>query len=345
MKAAIYEGIEKITVKDIPVPEINENEILVKIKCCAICGTDIRIYRHGNPTVIPPTVTGHELSGVVAKTGKNIKKFKEGDRVTIATSIPCLDCPVCRKGMYNICDNLKGIGYQYQGGFAEYMKVPEQALKADYLLKIPDNLSFEEASISEPFACVVNGQELSRVTKGDTVLIMGAGPIGCMHVSLAKLNGADKVILADLVQERLDLAKGLPVDYLLNTSEKNLQEEVMAITENQGADVVIVAAPSGKAQEEGLSVTAKRGRLNLFGGLPKTNPTATFMSNIIHYKEIFVHGSYGSVADQQRKGLELFASGKIDAKKFISLTFPLDKILDAYKKTEEKKVHRVVVTI
>jgi len=345
VKAAVYEGIERIVLREVPVPELTENEILIKIKCCAICGTDLRIYHHGNPTVVPPTITGHELSGVITKTGKNVKNFKEGERVTIATSIPCLECPACRKRQYNICDNLKGIGYQYQGGFAEYMKVPEQALKADYLLKLPEGVSFEEASLSEPFACVINGQGLSGVKKGDIVLIIGAGPIGAMHVALAKINGATKVILADLIPERLDLAKQLPVDYLINTSQKELKEEVMKITEGQGADVVIVAVPSSKAQEEGLAVTAKRGRLNLFGGLPKTNPTTAFNTNLIHYREIFVHGSYGSVADQQRKALQLFAEKRIDAKKFISLTLPIEKIIEGYHISEEKRVYRVVITL
>ena len=310
MKAAVYEGVEKIVVKDVPVPKINENEILVKIGCCAICGTDIRIYHHGSDSVIPPTITGHELAGTVVKVGEKTTGFKEADRVTIATSTPCLECPVCKKGYYNLCDNLKGIGYDYKGGFAEYMKIPEASLKANNLLAIPESLSFEEACLSEPFACVVNGQELSQVKEGDTVVVIGAGPIGCMHACLARLSGAKRVILVDMVQERLDLVKAdIEADYFINAGKEDLKKVMMDITENQGAEVVIVAAPSGKAQEDALAIVAKRGRLNLFGGLPKTKPTATFMSNTIHYSEIFVHGSYGSVARQQEKALELFSSG------------------------------------
>ena len=347
MRAAVYEGIERIVVKDIPIPKINDEEILVRIKCCAICGTDIRIYHYGNPSVIPPTTTGHELSGVIEKIGKEVKDFKEGERVTIATSIPCLKCPLCQRGLYNICDNLKGIGYKYPGGFAEYMRVPEQALKAGYLLRIPENLSFEEASISEPFACVINGQELSNIKEGDTIVVIGSGPIGCMHVSLARISGAEKIILCDLSQMRLDLAKkgSIPADYFINTKEDDIKKAVMKITKNRGADVVIVAAPSARAQEDGLSVVAKRGRLNLFGGLPKKDPIAKFMSNLIHYKEIFVHGSYGSTARQHKRALELFSKGEIEAKKFISLTLPLEKILDGLRITEEKRVHRVVIRI
>ena len=178
------------------------------------------------------------------------------------------------------------------------------------------------------------------------VVIIGAGPIGCMHAELARLNGAKRVILADIVQERLDLAKkDIPAGRFINTSTEDLKEIALNITSGQGAEVVIVAAPSGKAQEDALSIVAKRGRLNLFGGLPKTKPTATFISNIIHYREIFVHGSYGSVARQQKKALELFSTGRIEAKKFVSFTFPLDRILEGFRATEEKKGHRVVITM
>ena len=177
-------------------------------------------------------------------------------------------------------------------------------------------------------------------------MVIGAGPIGCMHACLARLSGAKRVILVDMVQERLDLVKAdIEADYFINAGKEDLKKVMMDITENQGAEVVIVAAPSGKAQEDALAIVAKRGRLNLFGGLPKTKPTATFMSNTIHYSEIFVHGSYGSVARQQKKALELFSSGQIDARKFVSFTFPLDKILDGYKVTEEKKGHRVVIKV
>jgi len=160
-----------------------------------------------------------------------------------------------------------------------------------------------------------------------------------MHVSLARINGAEKIILCDLSQMRLDLAKkeGIPADYFINTRENDMKRAVMKITKNRGADVVIVAAPSAGAKEDGLSIVAKRGRLNLFGGLPKTEPVAKFISNIIHYREIFVYGSYGSTAKQHRKALELFSTGKIEAKRFISLTLPLERILDGFRMTEEKK--------
>lgn len=345
MKAAVFEGVEQIVVREWPDPRIKPDEILVKVACCAICGTDIRIYHQGHKAITPPSITGHELAGVIVKVGREVTGFNEGDGVTVATSTPCLRCSYCEKGLYNICDNLTGVGYDYNGGFAEYMVVPAVVLKANNLIKLPDGLSLEEACMPEPFACVINGQELSQVKDGDTVAIIGAGPIGCMHTSVAKLRGAKEIILLELSQDRLDLAKDLPVDHFINTSKEDMVKTVTDITGGAGADVVIVAAPSSKAQEDGLQIVAKRGRLNLFGGLPRTNPRALFDSNRIHYGEIFVHGSYGPIARQQKEALRLFSTGKIEARKFVSAKLPLEKILDGFKMTEEKKCRRVVINL
>ena len=346
MKAAVYEGIEKVVVKQVPVPDISDKEVLIEVKACAICGTDIRTFHYGWDKISPPVISGHELAGTIVKVGKEVKGFAEGENATVATSIPCLNCPPCSRGYYNICDNLTGIGAQYSGGFAEYLRVPEALMRANNLIKIPAGLSFEEACLSEPFACAVNGQELARIENGDTVVVIGTGPLGCMHAELAPFNGAKKIIMADILPERLALVKkDINADRFIDLSKENLKDVVLEMTAGRGAEVVIVAAPSGKAQESALQVVAPRGRLNLFGGLPKTNPTAVFNSNIIHYKEIFVHGAFGSTARQQKKALELFAAGKVNAKKFVSAKFPLERILDGYAETEKKRGYRVLITM
>ena len=346
MKAAVFEAIERVVVREVPVPEINDQELLVKIKACAICGTDIRTFHHGSDLITPPMITGHELAGTVVKLGKKAKGFREGDPVTIESSTPCLDCPACAKGLYNICDHLTGIGFHYGGGFAEYMKVPEQSLKAKCLLRIPKGLALETACLSEPFACAINGQELSRIEEGDTVVILGAGPLGCMHAELARINGARQVILCDLLPARLAMVKkDIKADRFVDLSTETLKTVVMEMTGGRGAEVVIAAAPSAKAQQDALDVAAPRGRVNLFGGLPRSKPTAEFNSNTIHYKEIYVHGAFGSVARQQQRALELFASGRIDAGKFVSAKFPLERILEGYAAAEGKTGYRVVITM
>ncbi len=344
MRAAVFEAIERIAVRDVPDPRIGDREILVRIRTCAICGSDIRTFHHGSNLVTPPMIIGHELAGTVVQVGAKTTGFAVGDRVTIESSTPCLRCPACARGLYNICDNLTGIGYHYGGGFAEYMKVPEQSLAAGCLLSIPAGLAFEAACLSEPFACAINGQELSRVEPGDTVVILGAGPLGCMHAELARINGARQVILCERTSRRLaTVKKDIQADRFVDSSTESLKEVVMGMTAGRGAEVVIVAAPSGTAQQDALEVAAPRGRVNLFGGLPKSAPTTELNSNTIHYREIFVHGSFGSTPRQQQRALELFASGKIDAGRFVSARFPLERILEGYAAAESRTGYRVVI--
>ena len=343
MKAAVLEELNKMVVKEVPEPEVGKGDVLVRIKACAICGSDIRTFHYGHKLVTPPQIIGHEMAGIITRMGGEVRGFKEGDRVTVATSVPCLTCDTCNRGYFNLCDNLTGVGFNYGGGFAEYSVLPEPVLKANNLLKLPDNLSFEYASISEPLACCINGQELSNVQEGDTVVIIGAGPIGCINIAVARVRGAKKVIVCQRSEARLNIARRFGADHYINSGNIDPIKAVTDITNGRGADVVLVAAPSGEAQEQALHMAAKRGRVNLFGGLPRTKPTITFDSNLVHYKEIFVHGAYGSTAAQHQEALNLLSSGRIDAKTFISGTVSLDRILEGFKMAEEGKLLKIVV--
>ncbi|MCM8786056.1 MAG: zinc-dependent dehydrogenase [Candidatus Omnitrophica bacterium] len=342
MKAAILKEIEKLVIEELKVPEPKNNEILIKVKSCAICGTDIKVFHHGHKHIVFPRITGHEVSGIVEKIGKNIKEFKEGDRVAIAPAIPCGRCYYCRKGQQTMCDNLKAIGYHYDGGFAEYMLVPEDAVLNGCVNKIPDTLSFEVACLAEPLACVINGQILSKIEIGDIVLIIGAGPIGILHSLLAKINGAGKIMLADISEERIKEAKFTDC-YLIDMSKKDIYEEVKKNTDGHMADKVIVAVGSGKAQEISLKLVAKRGSINFFGGLPKENPYIQFDSNLLHYGEFFVVGTHGSTPLHNKIALELLSSGRIDAEKLITHKLPLERIIEGYQIVENKKGLKVLI--
>ncbi|MCM8829365.1 MAG: alcohol dehydrogenase catalytic domain-containing protein, partial [Candidatus Omnitrophica bacterium] len=178
-KAAVLKGIENLEIVERDVPSPKRGELLLKVKSCAICGTDIKVFHHGHKHIVFPRVTGHEVSGIIEKAGEDIEQYREGDRVAVAPAIPCGYCYYCRKGWQSMCDNLKAIGYHFDGGFAQYMIVPEVAVRNGCVNKIPENVDFDQASLAEPLACVINGQQLSRVEVGNTVLILGAGPIGC----------------------------------------------------------------------------------------------------------------------------------------------------------------------
>jgi L-iditol 2-dehydrogenase len=342
MKCAILKEIEKLEIEEKEIPEPKENEILIKVKSCAICGTDIKVFHHGHKHIVFPRITGHEVSGVVFKVGKNVKEYKEGDRVAVAPAIPCGKCYYCRKGQQTMCDSLEAIGYHYDGGFAEYMLVPEDAVLNGCVNKIPDNLSFELASIAEPLACVINGQILSKIETGDTVLILGAGPIGILHSLLAKINGAGKVILADISEERIKEAEFTGV-YLVDMSKKDIYEEVKNITDGHMADRVIVAVGSKDAQELSLKLVAKRGSINFFGGLPKESPYIQFDSNLLHYGEFFVIGTHGSTPLHNKIAIELLSSGRINAEKLITHKLPLEKIKDGFEIVENKKGLKVLI--
>jgi L-iditol 2-dehydrogenase len=230
-----------------------------------------------------------------------------------------------------ICPNQTSVGYHYEGGFAEYLVVPRQVLAVDGLNRIPEGVGFDEASVAEPLACVLNGQELASVGAGDDVVVIGSGPIGCLHVRLARARGAARVFLVDLNRSRLDLSAGVvEPDAAICSAEVDAVDEVLKLTNGRGADVVITAAASGKAQEEAVLMTARGGRISLFGGLPKDNPTIALDSNLVHYRELTLVGANGSSPAHNKQALELIASGSVPVADLITHRLPLEQVLDAF---------------
>ncbi|MFA5645985.1 MAG: zinc-dependent dehydrogenase [Candidatus Ratteibacteria bacterium] len=342
MKAALLQDIEKLEFVEIEKPSAGPGEIVIRVKACAICGTDIKVFHHGHRLISFPRVTGHELSGIVEETGPSVTSFSKGDRVAIAPAIPCGECHFCRRGMPAMCDNLEAIGYAYNGGFAEYMRVPAVAVRNGCVNPIPDSLDFDTAALAEPLACVINGQSLSKVEQGDTIVILGAGPIGCLHAQAAPYFGATTVILGDISQDRIALADFTGAT-LVDMSKEDIKKVVGKITKGRMAERVIVAAGSPKAQELGLELVAKRGSVNFFGGLPKETPFIQFNSNIVHYGEMFVTGTHGSSPYHNRIAIDLLASGKIDGTKFITHRFPLADLLQGFKAVEDRTAMKVII--
>jgi L-iditol 2-dehydrogenase len=343
MQAAILYAPNDLRVEERPMPAISPEEMRVKVAACAICGSDVRTFRFGAGNIAGPVTMGHETAGVIAEVGAAVAGFSAGQRVTVAPAIPCGECPYCQRGIQTMCDNLRSIGYQFHGGFAEHMVAPSSSIRAGCVNVIPDNLSFEEATLAEPLACVINGQELLNVGAEDTVAILGAGPIGCMHADLAKIRGARKVILADIQPRRLELARGFGADVLIDSQKEQLRDRVLEETEGTGASVVIVAAPSSAAQQESLTLAAKRGRVSFFGGLPKSSPFISFNSNLVHYKELFVMGAYGSAPRHNRMALELLAAGRLHAENLIGLLVPLERIKEGMEAVAEGRVLKAIV--
>jgi len=344
MKAAVLKDLEKIEVKEVKKPKISsDGQILVQVKSCAVCGSDIRIYHFGNPRVKFPQIIGHEIAGEVVEVGGEVENFKVGDRVAIGADVPCGVCKFCRNGLGNNCPLNYAIGYQFQGGFAEYILLNELTVKYGPVHKIPNNLSFSEASLAEPLACCLNGYELSSLKPGDIVAIIGAGPIGCMLIELAKNLGASKIIVSQRSKERLNIAKKFSADVYISSLEENLVKRVMEETEGEGANVVMVACSSPSAQEEALKIVSHRGRVNFFGGLPPGSSKINIDSNLIHYKECFILGSHGSVPRQHKIALDFLAKGIIKGEKLITHHFTLDKIKEAFKVADGHKGLKIII--
>ena len=344
MKAALFQGPGNLSVIDVETPTPSAAELKIRVESCATCGTDAKIFHHGHPRLEPPQIIGHEIAGEIIEVGAHTSGYSVGQRVQIIAAIPCEECWACKAGKQGICINQTSMGYQFAGGFAEEMIVPQSVIKADGVNTIPDGLSFDEASVAEPLACALNAQRLIHVGKGDTVLVMGAGPIGCLHIRLARALGATKVMLADINGGRLELsANAVQPDRAIDMSTENLEEIVMAETGGIGPSVIITAAPSGQAQEQAISLVAPGGRVSFFGGLPKDKPVIQLDSNVVHYKELILGGANGSSPAQNKEALELIASGAVPVADLITHRLPLSQVEDAINAVTSGEAIKVVI--
>ena len=252
MKVARFHAPGDIRIEDVPEPSPGPGDVKIRVRNCSTCGTDVKISRFGHHHIVPPRVMGHEIAGEVVELGDGVDGWAAGDRVQVIAAIPCGRCAECRRGRMTVCPNQESIGYHYDGGFAEYMVVPAKVLAVDGLNRIPDGLSFAEASVAEPFACAINAQELARVGEGDDVVVVGSGPIGCLHVRLARARGAARVF-AGRAQPRAGSTRprrSSSPTHVVCAAETDAVDDIIKFTDGRGADVVITAAASGAAQEQ-----------------------------------------------------------------------------------------------
>ncbi|MFH1400050.1 MAG: alcohol dehydrogenase catalytic domain-containing protein [Nanoarchaeota archaeon] len=343
MKAAILEGIKKITIQDVPKPTIKEGTLLLRVESCSICGSDVRIYNHGNPRVTYPTIIGHEIAGTIEDVGKGVRRWKKGERICLGADIPCGECDWCLNGMANCCDTNLAMGYQFSGGFAQYCLLEPVMVKYGPIQTFPSTLSFDEAALSEPLACCLNGFELANMKPGKSVLIIGAGPIGCMLASLARVLGSPQIILADTNEARLDIARAFSADHYINSATSDLKKEVMDITGQRGTDIIFTACPSVEVHELAVELVAKRGTINLFGGLSKDTRPMQLQSNTLHYKEASIFGSHGSTPRHHAIATKLLASRKIILDALITHRLPLAQIETALGLVKDAKAMKVVI--
>ncbi|MGC5628850.1 zinc-dependent dehydrogenase [Georgenia sp. Z1344] len=337
MKALRFYAPEDVRLEDVPEPTCGPDEVRIRVRNCSTCGTDVKIFHNGHQNLSPPRTTGHEIAGEIVEVGADAvtpddRPWQVGDRVQVIAAVPCGRCHECLRGWMAVCQNQTSVGYQYEGGFAEYMVVPREVLAVHGLNRVPDGIGLDEASVAEPLACVINAQELLGIEEGDTVVVFGAGPIGCLHVRVARgVHGAGQVHLVDVNADRLAMsAAAARPDGTIDASQVDVVERVLELTGGRGADVVITATAAKVAQEQAVAMAARNGRISFFGGLPKNDPVIALDSNVVHYRQLHIHGANGSAPEHNRRALEHIASGRVPVADLITHRVPLGDVLHAF---------------
>ncbi len=344
MKAAVFEGPGNIVVKDITLAPCGPDDIIIKIHACGICGSDVRNYRTGlrkNANNIQSQVMGHEFTGLVCETGKNVTRYRVGDPIAVAPDVSCGYCWYCRRGLVNLCDNHRMLGVDWPGGFAEYAHIPGEVLEHGMIHHIPEGVSLDDAAMSEPASSVIAAQENIGIGLGDTVLILGDGPIGCLHVEIARARGASRVFMSGAM--RLKEAETFQPDLLLNGVKDDVVAKVREATGGLGADFAICANPVAATQEQAVQAVRKRGTVVFFGGLPKDKPMTSLDSNRIHYGEITIFGAFSYPAPIHQKALLAIRDGFITPDKYITLTLPLAEITQGFEAAIADKALKVLI--
>lgn len=325
MKAAVIQKPGEIVVQEVPAPAPGDGEVLLKVQACALCGTDQRVLKGEKHVDVP--IVGHEIVGVVEAVGAGVSDIKVGERYAVQTVIGCGQCPMCQVHQENLCEKgFTAIGYQYNGGFAEYMVMPKVAVAQGNLIPVPEGMSPEAGTLIEPLSCCINGMRPIPLEKVGHVVIFGGGIIGVLNGLVAKARGAKEITIMDVAQSRLDLLKklGLPFDNYVNSGETDPKAWVDENTGGRGVDVVVIAASVKALAPVGLAMLGFSGHLSIFAGMPKSNPVADIDLNLIHYRELHVHGANSSVKRDYLEARDYLAEGKIDGAPLVTHTFSLD---------------------
>ncbi len=337
MKAAVFWGTRDLKIQDLELRKLNNQEVLLKVHACGICGTDVHIYEgaEGSATVFPPVILGHEFAGEICEIGSDVKDIKIGDRVSVDPNIYCGKCYYCSRGQAHLCERLTAIGVTIDGGFAEYCIVPESQT-----YRLPQNVSYEEGALGEPIACCLHGIDLAGIKPGDTVLIIGGGTIGLIMLQMAKLAGAARLILSEPVKEKRELAMKLGADIVIDPARENLEHAIKNHTD-RGVNITIECVGIKQTMEQAVQSACKGGTIMMFGLAPPDCEIPLKPFDVFR-RELTIKSSFINPYTQAR-AIELLGSGRIKVRELISQVVSLDNLVDFFEKEDFKKMGKVVV--
>lgn len=343
MQAAYLEKSGKIEIRRIPIPSIEENEVLVKVARCGVCMTDVHMYKGSFPVKMP-VILGHEFSGIIEIIGKKVTTYanstgqiplKIGDRVSAIPLINCGLCPACLTGKGNLCQSAQSIGGAGEivnnGAFAQYIKLP-----ARVLYKLPYNMSYITGAFIEMTACCLHGIDLSRIRQGDSVLLIGAGTVGLLLLELIKLQGPSQIIVSEPIPERRKLAKDRGADFVIDPMQTDPVNEIKEITSGQGADVVIEAVGSSQTTEQAIEMAKKGGIINIFG-VADSKASSQIKPFDIYFRQLTLVGTYALTLDTFNRAAKLLAWGRLDIDYLLTDEFPLHQLEKAVLMMEKKE--------
>ena len=343
MKAVVVRAPMEFGVEEVAEPVAPAGGLLLDVKACGLCGSDLRTLRSGHRKVTLPYIIGHEICGVVAETGAGYAgAWQIGDLLSMGPVVYCGHCDFCLEGQFELCENYREIAQAWPGGLAERMAVPAEAIRLGVIERVPAGVDPGSAAIAEPISSCLNAQERGRVGLGDTVVIIGSGPIGCIHIALARLHGADRIIIADINAARLRLAEPFEPDATIDVSQADIVREVRRLTNGKGADVIVTATPAPAAVVQAVAMARKGGRILLFGGLPKDDCTPPVDMNLIHYNALSLIGTTTFAPRHYRLAVKLVASNRIPVDKLITHRFPLADFQQGATMALEGKVLKAV---
>ncbi|MBL8130836.1 MAG: alcohol dehydrogenase catalytic domain-containing protein [Anaerolineae bacterium] len=336
MKAVRYQGPRAITIETLPTPTCGEGEVVIAMKACGVCGTDVKTYMRGHPLIPPGAVLGHEVAGVVLESRH--PQFTLGDRVAAAPYTSCMTCPTCRRGHYSLCEHLFDASLE-PGGFAEVIRVPKR-IADQALLRLPDSLDLETASLTEPLACCFHGAEALGLMAEQSLLILGDGPMGLLQAALGKALGAAPVILSGMTPHRLELAAQF-ADVVIDASKQTLADELRKHLP-RGPEKVFVSVGDVAAAQEALQVVARGGAVNLFAGMPK-DAALSLPLNRIHYDEVVVLGTFGFGPQHFSQAFDVLATSEVPFRSLFTRRVSLDEVQETLEAASRYEIIKAVV--